>query len=162
MMLGAMLFATTLTYGYMGLIGMGINSNTVPIIAVGVGVGIDYSIYMMDRIRAEMVTLQDLGAAVGRAISTTGLAVSFTAITLIAGIVMWVLLSDLRFQADAALLLIVMIILNGAAAMLLVPSWVLVFKPKFICKAYVDEDGVIHNDTSGEALSVLEKQTVRG
>jgi len=161
MMLGAMLFATTLTYGYMGLIGMGINSNTVPIIAVGVGVGIDYSIYMMDRIRAEMVTLQDLGAAVGRAISTTGLAVSFTAITLIAGIVMWVLLSDLRFQADAALLLIVMIILNGAAAMLLVPSWVLVFKPKFICKAYVDEDGVIHNDTSGEALSVLEKQTVR-
>ncbi|MFC6673926.1 MMPL family transporter [Marinobacterium aestuariivivens] len=55
MMFGAMLFATTLTYGYMGLAAMGINSNTVPIIAVGVGIGIDYSIYMMDRIRAEMV-----------------------------------------------------------------------------------------------------------
>ncbi|GGB86942.1 RND transporter [Marinobacterium zhoushanense] len=148
MMFGAMLFATTLTYAYMGLVGMGINSNTVPIIAVGVGVGIDYSIYMMDRIRAEMTQLGDLAQAVRRAIRTTGLAVSFTAITLIAGIVMWVLLSDLRFQADAALLLIVMVVLNGAAAMLLVPSWVLVFKPKFICTAYVDEDGVIHADDS--------------
>ncbi|MBR9912786.1 MAG: MMPL family transporter [Gammaproteobacteria bacterium] len=144
MMFMAMLFATTLTYAYMGVTGMGININTVPIIAVGVGVGIDYSIYMMDRIRAEMVALKQIDQAVKRAISTTGLAISFTAITLIAGIVMWVLLSDLRFQADAALLLTVMVVLNAAAAMLLVPSWVLVFKPKFICEAYADEDGVIH------------------
>lgn len=155
MMFGAMLFATTLTYAYMGIVGMGINSNTVPIIAVGVGVGIDYSIYMMDRIRAEMVQLGDLNAAVNRAIRTTGLAISFTAITLIAGIVMWVLLSDLRFQADAALLLIVMVILNGAAAMLLVPSWVLVFKPGFIVKAYADEDGIIHADLSSEDVSLI-------
>ncbi|MCV6590588.1 MAG: MMPL family transporter [Marinobacterium sp.] len=144
MMFMAMMFATTLTYAYMGATHMGININTVPIIAVGVGVGIDYSIYMMDRIRSEMVKLGDLPKAVRAAISTTGLAVSFTAITLIAGIVMWVLLSDLRFQADAALLLIVMVVLNAIAAMLLVPSWVLVFKPKFICDAYEDEDGVIH------------------
>lgn len=144
MMFMAMMFATTLTYAYMGVTHMGININTVPIIAVGVGVGIDYSIYMMDRIRSEMVKLGDISKAVRAAISTTGLAVSFTAITLIAGIVMWVLLSDLRFQADAALLLIVMVVLNAIAAMLLVPSWVLVFKPKFICDAYEDEDGVIH------------------
>lgn len=155
MMFGAMLFATTLTYGYMGLSHMGINSNTVPIIAVGVGIGIDYSIYMMDRIRSEMVVLGNLAEAVRRAIRTTGLAVSFTAITLIAGIIMWVLLSDLRFQAEAALLLIVMVVLNGAAAMLLVPSWVLVFKPRFICKAYADEDGVIHADLDAEAPCVM-------
>lgn len=145
MMFMAMLFATTLTYAYMGVTQMGININTVPIIAVGVGVGIDYSIYMMDRIRSEMVKLQDLNVAVREAIRTTGLAISFTAITLMAGIVMWVLLSDLRFQSDAALLLMVMVVLNGAAAMLLVPSWILVFKPKFICKAYQDDDGVLHS-----------------
>lgn len=164
MMFGAMLFATTLTYAYMGLSGMGINSNTVPIIAVGVGIGIDYSIYMMDRIRSEMVVLGDLHASVRRAIRTTGLAVSFTAITLIAGIVMWVVLSDLRFQAEAALLLIVMVVLNGAAAMLLVPSWVLVFKPKFICAAYADEDGVIHADAEASTgypagLGAVDKKT---
>jgi len=144
MMFMVMMFATTLTYAYMGVTHMGININTVPIIAVGVGVGIDYSIYMMDRIRSEMVSQRDLSKAVRTAIRTTGLAISFTAITLISGIVMWVILSDLRFQADAALLLSVMVILNGAAAMLLVPAWVLHFKPKFICEAYVDDDGVIH------------------
>ena len=128
----------------MGFTHMGININTVPIIAVGVGVGIDYSIYMMDRIRTEVVQSQDLLSSVQRAIATTGQAISFTAITLIAGIVMWVLLSDLRFQSDAALLLTVMVVLNALAALLLVPSWVLLFKPKFICNAYMDEDGVIH------------------
>jgi len=144
MMLAAMIFATTLTYAYMGLAGVGININTVPIIAVGVGVGIDYSIYMMDRIREQMVRCRDLQQSVREALSTTGLAVSFTALTLIAGIVMWIFLSDLRFQADAALLLSVMVILNGLAALWLVPAWVLVFKPAFVSRLYMDEDGVIH------------------
>jgi hypothetical protein len=128
----AMTYATTLTYAYMGLVKVPINVNTVPVIAVGVGVGIDYSIYMMDRIREEMLCYNDIIKAVGRAISTTGLAISFTALTLISGIVMWILLSDLRFQADAARLLSVMVVLNAVCAMVLVPSWALAFKPKFI------------------------------
>jgi len=144
MMLVAMIFATTLTYAYMGVAGVGININTVPIIAVGVGVGIDYSIYMMDRVREEVLKSGDLEQAARRALSTTGLAISFTAMTLIAGIVMWIFMSDLRFQADAALLLSVMVVLNGIAALWLVPSWILVFKPAFIANLYRDEDGIIH------------------
>jgi predicted RND superfamily exporter protein len=132
MMFLAMSFATTLTYAYMGLAGVGININTVPVIAVGIGVGIDYSIYMMDRIREQRATTTDLLAAVRGAMASTGLAISFTAMTLIAGIIMWVFLSDLRFQADAALLLSVMVVLNALAALVLVPAWVLVTKPAFI------------------------------
>lgn len=132
MMFLAMSFATTLTYAYMGLAGVGININTVPVIAVGIGVGIDYSIYMMDRIREQRATTTDLLAAVRGAMASTGLAISFTAMTLIAGIIMWVFLSDLRFQADAALLLSVMVVLNALAALVLVPAWILVTKPAFI------------------------------
>lgn len=146
MMLLAMLFATTLTYAYMGLNRLSIDINTVPVIAVGIGVGIDYSIYMMDRIREEMARFGNLRDAVSRAISTTGMAISFTALTLMAGIIMWVIFSDLRFQSDAALLLCVMIVINGLAAMLLVPSWVLVFKPRFVTDVYADEDGILHAD----------------
>lgn len=144
LMFVTMFFATSLTYAYMGWVRIGININTVPIIAVGVGVGIDYSIYMMDRIREEVTKSSNLADAVQRAISTTGLAIVFTALTLIAGIIMWIFLSDLRFQADAALLLSVMIILNALAALLLVPSWVLVFKPSFVTNLFIDEEGVIH------------------
>ena len=132
MMFLAMSFATTLTYAYMGLSGVGININTVPVIAVGIGVGIDYSIYMMDRIREQRSTSADLLGAVRGAMASTGLAISFTAMTLIAGIIMWVFLSDLRFQADAALLLSVMVVLNALAALVLVPAWILTTKPKFI------------------------------
>ena len=139
-MMLAMSFATTLTYAYMGLMAIGINVNTVPIIAVGIGVGIDYSIYIMDRIRTEMERLGDIREAVNRAIGTTGVAIGFTATTLIAGVIMWVFVSDLRFQADAALLLIVMLILNALAAMLLVPAWILKFKPKFIMQATAESE----------------------
>jgi len=128
----SMMFATTLTYAYMGLEGIGINVNTVPIIAVGIGVGIDYSIYIMDRIKEEVARSENLLAAVRRAIDTTGVAVGFTATTLIAGVIMWVFLSDLRFQADSALLLTMMLIFNAVAAVFIVPSWVLIFKPAFI------------------------------
>jgi predicted RND superfamily exporter protein len=83
----------------------------------------------MDRIRNEMERLGDIRQAVNRAISTTGVAIGFTATTLIGGVIMWVFVSDLRFQADAALLLIVMLILNALAAMFLVPAWILRFKP---------------------------------
>lgn len=146
MMLLAMLFATTLTYAYMGLAGLNIDINTVPVIAVGIGVGIDYSIYMMDRIREEMAKRGRLPEAVRHAIATTGMAISFTAVTLMAGIIMWVILSDLRFQSDAAMLLCVMIVINGLAAMLLVPSWILVLRPRFITNVYADADGILHAD----------------
>ncbi|NIB42265.1 MMPL family transporter [Pseudomaricurvus alkylphenolicus] len=147
LMLLAMAFCTTSTYAYMGLANIGINVNTVPIIAVGIGVGIDYSIYMMDRIREEVARSDgDMSQALIRALSSTGKAIAFTATCLIGGVIMWVFLSDLRFQADAALLLVVMLVLNALAAVFLVPAWIGFFKPDFITRARFDEDGVLQTD----------------
>lgn len=143
-----MLFSTTLTYAYMGAAGIGINVNTVPVIAVGVGVGIDYSVYFMDRIREEMAQVHSIHQAVVRAVATTGYAVSFTAVTLVAGVVMWVFLSDLRFQSDAALLLSFMLVVNAIAAMLIVPAWCVVFRPHFVVATHYDEEGVLEEDES--------------
>lgn len=131
----AMGFATALSYACMGILGLGLNVNTVPMIAVGIGLGVDYAIYMMDRIKEEMHVADSLQQAITRAVSTTGVAIAITAITLIGGIIMWIFVSDLRFQADAARLLFIMLVLNAAAAMFLVPAWVDTFKPKFIMQA---------------------------
>ncbi|CAG4883269.1 membrane protein of unknown function [Georgfuchsia toluolica] len=127
-----MIFATIMIYAYTGIKNIGMNVNTVPVIAVDIGVGIDYAIYIMQRIREEMAQLRNLRQVVLRAISTTGFAVTFTATTLIAGVIMWVVFSQLRFQSDSALLLSLMLVLNAAAAMLLMPAWVMIFKPHFI------------------------------
>ncbi len=139
-MLVAMSFATVLTYAYMGLAGIGINVNTVPIIAVGIGVGIDYSIYLMDRIRSEYHGGLSLNEAINTALATTGKAIGFTAATLILAVLMWVFVSDLKFQADAAMLLIVMLALNATASVFLVPAWLQKFKPEFITRQAQKEE----------------------
>lgn len=146
LMVMPMLFATLMTYAYMGLMDIGLSVNTVPVIAVGVGVGIDYAVYFMDRIREENARLHDLPAAVVQAVSTTGYAVSFTAATLVAGVVMWIFMSDLRFQSDAAVLLSFMLIVNAIAAMLIVPAWCVVFRPRFVIATHYDEDDVLVTD----------------
>lgn len=127
-----MLFATVLSYAYMGWQGISISVNTVPVIMIGVGVGIDYAVYFMDRIREEMPHVRDVRQAAINAVSTTGYAVSFTALTLTAGVILWVFLSDLRFQSDAAALLSFMLVVNAIAAILIVPAWCVVFKPRFV------------------------------
>ena len=141
-----MLFSTVMTYAYMGASGIGISVNTVPVIAVGVGVGIDYAVYFMDRIREEMASTHSIHQAVINAVATTGYAVSFTATTLTAGVVMWIFLSDLRFQSDAAVLLSFMLVVNAIAAMLIVPAWCVVFRPHFLVATHYDEDGVLEED----------------
>jgi len=143
-----MLFSTLMTYAYMGASNIGISVNTVPVIAVGVGVGIDYAVYFMDRIREEMAATHSIHKAVINAVATTGYAVSFTAATLIAGVVMWIFMSDLRFQSDAAVLLSFMLIVNAIAAMLIVPAWCVVFRPHFVVATHYDEDGVLEEDDS--------------
>ncbi len=150
LMILPMLFSTLMTYAYMGAAHIGISVNTVPVIAVGIGVGIDYAVYFMDRIREEMPVTRSIHQAVIKAVSTTGYAVSFTAATLIAGVVMWIFMSDLKFQSDAAVLLSFMLIVNAIAAMLIVPAWCVVFRPRFVVSTHYDADGVMQE---GEAVS---------
>jgi uncharacterized protein len=146
LMVVPMLFATVMTYAYMGWNSIGISVNTVPVIMVGVGVGIDYAVYFMDRIREEMAHVHDIRKAAINAVSTTGYAVTFTALTLIAGVILWVFLSDLRFQSDAALLLSFMLVVNAIAAILIVPAWCVVFKPHFVVAAHYDMQGWLSED----------------
>jgi predicted RND superfamily exporter protein len=65
------------------------------------------------------------------AIQTTGMAVFFTASTLVGGIIFWYFISSLRFAADMSLLLSVVLIGNMIGAMLLVPAFTAVFRPEF-------------------------------
>jgi predicted RND superfamily exporter protein len=147
-----MLFATVMTYAYMGWQGIGISVNTVPVIMIGVGVGIDYAVYFMDRIREEMPLTRDIRKAAINAVSTTGYAVSFTALTLMAGVILWIFLSDLRFQSDAALLLSFMLVVNAIAAILIVPAWCVVFKPHFVVATHYDDDGVLEEEHAPTAF----------
>jgi len=105
---------------------------TLPVSSVGIGLGVDYGIYLVSRIIEEYRRNgKSLTDSVIIAMGTTGKAIIYIATTLICGIVFW-FLSMMMFQALMGLLLAIILTLNMLGALLVIPSCVLVFKPKFI------------------------------
>ncbi len=135
---------TMFSLAYMALRKNGLNVNTLPVQSVGVGIGVDYAIYITDRIRQEFSWTGDLDEGIRRAIKTTGMAVSFTATTLIGGIVWWSF-SNLRFQAEMAQLLSILMFVNMLGAIFIVPSLFSILRPTFFAASLA---------RTGEARSV--------
>jgi uncharacterized protein len=131
--------AVIINRAYMGFRGIGLNINTLPVTAVGIGLGVDYAIYMLDRIREE-VRHRTLDDAVRVALATTGAAVLFTAVTVVAGIVYWIWGSSLRFNSEMAMLLSLLMVSNMIGAVSLLPLLVKVFKPSFVMKSHLDDE----------------------
>jgi uncharacterized protein len=127
-----------LSLAYMALRGIGLNLNTLPVQSVGVGIGVDYAIYIVDRIRQECADTADIDEAVRRAVRTTGMAVSFTATCIVGGIVLWSF-SNLRFQAEMAQLLSILMVINMLGAITMVPALYAVFRPKVATALLTDE-----------------------
>jgi len=124
-----------LSIAYMASKNIGLNINTLPVASVGVGVGLDYGIYVASRVREEYARYQDLNKAIITGLTTSGKAVTFTATTLIGGVIFWYFLSDLRFQGEMGFLLAFLMFFNMLGAIFLLPTLIVIIKPKFICRS---------------------------
>jgi predicted RND superfamily exporter protein len=106
----------------MAKLGIGVKVNTLPVIAISVGVGVDYGIYLFERmlheIRERNHTLKD---AFIEALKQRGTASLFTAVTMTVSVMTWAL-STLKFQADMGILLAFMFLVNVFGAILLLPA----------------------------------------
>lgn len=132
MVLVALLAAGVASYMYISFMGIGMNINSLPVTAVGMGIGVDYILYVVDRVRREVPHVGgDMIQGIKRAISTTGMAVTFTATTMIAGIIPWYFISSLRFSAEMAILLAILLVTHWLSALTLTPAMFAVFRPKF-------------------------------
>jgi uncharacterized protein len=141
MVMVTLVAAGVVSYLYIGLKGVGMNINTLPVTAVGMGIGVDYILYVVDRIKREYPRVReiegvgDVDGAIKRAVSTTGMAVTFTATTLVGGVMPWYFLSSLRFSAEMALLLALLMVTHWLAAITLVPSIFSAMRPRFVTEA---------------------------
>jgi predicted RND superfamily exporter protein len=118
----APLFLTTvLSEALMTWVGIGIKVATLPVIAVGVGIGVDYGIYIFNRLSQYLRRGQDLKTAYYNTLRTSGRAVLFTGTTLSIGVATWIF-SPIKFQADMGLLLTFMFLVNMIGAILLIPG----------------------------------------
>jgi predicted RND superfamily exporter protein len=105
----------------MPALGIGLKVSTLPVIALGVGVGVDYGIYLYDRIEIYLEQGQDLSHAFFEALKERGTAMIFTAVTMTLGVATWAM-SALKFQADMGILLAFMFFLNMLGAIFLLPA----------------------------------------
>lgn len=116
----------------MALLGIGLKVATLPVIALGVGVGVDYGIYLFERLQHE---IEHEGAALReafyQAMRQRGTAAVFTAVTMSIGVGTWAF-SALKFQADMGVLLAFMFLVNVLGAIFLLPAmayWLGVGRP---------------------------------
>ena len=147
--------AALVSLAFMYFARIGFDVNTLPVQALGVGVGVDYALYIMDRVVHERKRGHGLQEAVSIAIQTTGMAVFFTGSTLVGGIIFWYFISSLRFAADMSLLLSILLLANMIGAILVVPAFTTVFKPRF---AQAVGDAAVVQREERKAARVAERQ----
>jgi hypothetical protein len=113
---------TVLCNALMAMLGIGVKVNTLPVVALGVGVGVDYGIYLFERMKHEM---EDNGLNLQQsfieALKQRGTASIFTAATMTISVATWIF-SALKFQADMGILLAFMFLVNAFGAILLLPA----------------------------------------
>ncbi len=124
-------FANLVVNAYMAARGIGLDLNTLPVIAVGVGFGIDYGVYIVSRAREAARGGAGLEDALREGLTGAGRTVAFTALTLVAGTLCFTL-TELRFASEMAALLILWMLVSAASALVLLPALVLVVRPRFL------------------------------
>jgi hypothetical protein len=138
MVFGLLVLCVMTNRAFMTMRDIGLNVNTLPVTAVGIGVGVDYAIYMLDRLKEE-ARHRTLVDAIVTSMRTTGAAILFTAVTIFAGIIYWIPGSSLRFNSEMALLLCLLLFSNMVGAITLIPLLVRIFKPRFVTDSHVDD-----------------------
>jgi predicted RND superfamily exporter protein len=126
--------ANAMTSAVMYSLGIGLDVNTLPIASVGMGIGIDYNIYLMSRMAEEYRRETNYEKLIPVSIFTTGKAIFFTAVTMVAGVALWYFMSSLRFQADMGLLLAAVMLAHVVLALFFQAAVMRLLRPKFITK----------------------------
>jgi predicted RND superfamily exporter protein len=119
-----------LTKAVMHLSNIDINISSLPIAAVGIGIEIDYGYYVLSRIVEEYGECRDFDEANKRALLTTGRAILFTGTTLVASVILWIFF-PMKFQAEMALLLSLILVFHVVGALVFIPAAVSLLKPRF-------------------------------
>lgn len=125
-----LILGNIITFAVMALTGVGLFIYTLPVSALGIGVGIDYSLYILSRLKKELVD-KEIEDAYITTFKTAGRAVCYTAATVTAG-VLTLCLSEMRFQALLGVMLGIIMMANMLSGLFVLTSLLSLIKPKFL------------------------------
>jgi uncharacterized protein len=134
--------ATFVGYWFMKALQIGLTVATLPVMVLAVGIGVDYALYIYNRLQHHLANQVPIVQAVEHAILEVGVATIFTAITLAIGVVTWSF-SALKFQADMGKLLAFMFLMNLVMAMTVLPALAVVLERLFPRRKTVKVSGFV-------------------
>jgi uncharacterized protein len=124
---------------YMNLRDLTLTIDTIPVVSLGIGLGIDYGIYTMAAIRDEVIGGREITDAITTAMRGTGQAVLNTLFVMIGGLSIW-LFSPIDFHVRMAQLLIFLMTTNAITGVIILPSFVSRFRPRFITRHIAEKE----------------------
>jgi predicted RND superfamily exporter protein len=122
--------ATFIGYWFMKELEIGLTVATLPVMVLAAGIGVDYALYIYNRLQLHLGQGQTIFEGMVNALNFEAMATIFTAITLAIGVVTWAF-SPLKFQADMGKLLAFMFIVNLVMAMTALPAMAVVLEMIF-------------------------------
>lgn len=142
------LLSNVITFAYMAVNDIGMNINTVPVVALGIGLGVDYAFYIIDGVKEEFAKHRDVLKAITKSLHSAGRGVLVTGSTLIVSVLLWTS-SSLRFQAEMGLLISLWLFVSVISALFIMPAMAYVFRPKFIFGEEVAVDTSVSKISNG-------------
>ena len=137
-----LLIGKAITMAFMGYGGIGFFIYTLPVVTLGFGLGIDFSLYILARLKEEISESGDFVKGYIKALGTSGRAVLFTGLTMTGGL-LTLCLSEMRFQAILGSMLSVVVMANTVIALLFFPVLLSVLKPKFLFQREENNEEVV-------------------
>lgn len=141
---GLFVFSTILanfaSFVYLRWQDLGLTIDTIPVISLGIGIGVDYGIYVVERIRDEVALGYAVDEAVTRALKSTGAAVLSTFFVMVGGIGAWAF-SPVLFHSQMSVMLLFLMAMNMLAGVLILPAYIAWYKPRFVRCVKVREGG---------------------
>lgn len=131
MVLGILAISLLITSGVMGFGKIGLFISTATIASLGTGIGDNFPMYTLGRLIEEYRKDPNESHALHRTLTTSGKAVFFTAMSVTLGSLMLVF-SGLRIQALMGGMLAIAFLVNMLATLVVLPTLVVIFKPRSI------------------------------
>ncbi len=126
-----LVFTLVCNFGLMGWLGIRLDIATSLLSSIAIGIGIDYTIHLFWRLKAELAEEQSYTRAIKKTLGTTGRGITINAFSVMLGF-MVLFLSALTILKTFAFLIVFSLMLCLLCALILIPAICMVVQPKFL------------------------------
>ena len=128
-----LVFALGCNFGLMGFLGLDLDIASSLLSSIAIGIGIDYTIHLFWRLKAELAGGADYAQAVRKTLGATGRGITINAISVMLGFSV-LFLSALMLLKTFAFLMIFSLLLCLLCALVFIPALCVLLKPGFLVR----------------------------